>query len=199
MFTDTRIAACTVEWIFHVYVYLFIICQHFVVFSPSNMHGKNVGCFVSEDYWRQLCTVKRVYSNHSRDQMMAFTDRWSSYRGALISLRWPMEQPTGVTIDRWSLYRGAVVSPRWPMEQPTGVTIDRWSLYRGYFSITEVAHGAACSGHYRQVVFLYKWSQGETGFTISSEMLLCECILIGAFLLCHLNFIILSTFIYSYT
>ena len=24
-------------------------------------------------------------------------------------------------------------------------------------SITEVAHGAACGGHYRQVVFKYKW------------------------------------------
>ena len=39
-----------------------------------------------------------------------------------------MEQPTVVTIDRWSLYRGAFVSLRWPMEQPTVVTTDRWSL-----------------------------------------------------------------------
>ena len=26
-----------------------------------------------------------------------------------------MEQPTVVSIDRWSLYRGALVSLRWPM------------------------------------------------------------------------------------
>ena len=60
--------------------------------------------------------------------MVLFADRWSLHRGALVSLKWPMEQTTVVTIDRWSLYRGAVVSLRWPMEQPTVVTIDRWSL-----------------------------------------------------------------------
>ena len=37
-----------------------------------------------------------------------------------------------VSVDRWSLYRGALVSLRWPM------------------------HGAAYSGHYRQVFFLYR-------------------------------------------
>ena len=38
------------------------------------------------------------------------------------------DQMTVVSVDRWSLYRGARVSLRWPMEQPTVVTIDRWSL-----------------------------------------------------------------------
>ena len=47
-------------------------------------------------------TVKPVYNDHSRDQVMVvFVDRWSLYRRALVSLRWPMEQPTVVTIDRW--------------------------------------------------------------------------------------------------
>ena len=41
--------------------------------------------------------------------MMVFVNRWSLYRGAVVTLKWPMEQPTVVTIDRWSLYRGAVV------------------------------------------------------------------------------------------
>ena len=58
-------------------------------------------------------------------------DRWSLYRGALISLRWPMDQSAVVSIDRWSLYRGALVSLRWPMDQSAVVSIDRWSLYRG--------------------------------------------------------------------
>ena len=40
-----------------------------------------------------------------------------------------MELPTVVFVDRWSLYRGALVSLRWPMEQPTVVTIDNWSSY----------------------------------------------------------------------
>ena len=79
-----------------------------------------------------LYAVKPVYNHHSRDQVMVVSvDRWSLYRGALVSLRWPMEQPTVVSIDRWSLYRGALVSLRWPVEQPTVVSIDRWSLYRG--------------------------------------------------------------------
>ena len=34
----------------------------------------------------------------------------------------------GGFVDRWSLYRSAVVSLRWPMELPAVVTIDRWSL-----------------------------------------------------------------------
>ena len=52
-----------------------------------------------------LHTVKPVYNNHSRDQVMVvFVDRWSLYRSALESLRWSMEQPTVATIDRWSFY-----------------------------------------------------------------------------------------------
>ena len=51
-------------------------------------------------------------------------DRWSLYRGVLVSLKWFMEQPTVVSVDRWSLYRGVLVSLRWPMEQ----SIDKWSL-----------------------------------------------------------------------
>ena len=49
------------------------------------------------------CTVMPVYNDHSKDPVMVVSvDRWSSYRGALVSLRWPMEQSTVVTVDRWS-------------------------------------------------------------------------------------------------
>ena len=36
-----------------------------------------------------------------------------------------MYQPTVVSVDRWSLYRGALVSLKWSMNQPTVVAIDR--------------------------------------------------------------------------
>ena len=50
-------------------------------------------------------TVKPVYNGHSRDPVLVvFVDRWSLYRGALVSLRWSMEQPTVVSVDRWSFY-----------------------------------------------------------------------------------------------
>ena len=52
-----------------------------------------------------------------------------------------MEQPTVVTIDRWSLCRGGP----WSSLQ--------WSLLTGG-PYVEVAHGAAYSGHYRQVVLM---------------------------------------------
>ena len=55
-----------------------------------------------------------------------------------------MEQPTVVSVDRWSLYRGALVSLRWPMEQPTCSGLSRQVvLIQRCISITEVAHGAA--------------------------------------------------------
>ena len=55
-------------------------------------------------------TVKPLYSDHSRDQLrVVFVDRWSLYRGALVSLRWPMEQPTVVSIDRWSFCTSACI------------------------------------------------------------------------------------------
>ena len=63
--------------------------------------------------------------------MVVSIDRWSLYRGTLVLLKWPMEQPIVVSIDRWSLYRGTLVLLKWPMEQPIVVSIDRWSLYRG--------------------------------------------------------------------
>ena len=50
--------------------------------------------------------------------MMVFLDRWSLYRGVLVSLRWSMDQPAVVFVDRWSLYRGVLVSLRWSMDQP---------------------------------------------------------------------------------
>ena len=50
-------------------------------------------------------TVKPVYNDHSRDQVMVvFVDRWSLYRGEVVLLKWPMEQPTVVSVDRWSFY-----------------------------------------------------------------------------------------------
>ena len=46
-------------------------------------------------------TVRPVYNNHSRDYVLVGSvDRWSLYRGTLVSLRWPMEQL------QWSLYTG---------------------------------------------------------------------------------------------
>ena len=42
-----------------------------------------------------------------------------------------MDQSTVVSVDRWSLYRGVLVSLRWSMDQSTVVSVDRWSLYRG--------------------------------------------------------------------
>ena len=39
-----------------------------------------------------------------------------------------MDQPTVVSVDRWSLYRGVLVSLRWSMDQPTVVPVDRWSF-----------------------------------------------------------------------
>ena len=42
-----------------------------------------------------------VYNKHPLDQVMVVSvDRWSLYRGTLVSLRWSMEQPTVVSIDR---------------------------------------------------------------------------------------------------
>ena len=51
-----------------------------------------------------LHIVKPAYNDHSRDWgIVVSVDRWSLYGGALVSLKWPMEQPTVVIIDRWSL------------------------------------------------------------------------------------------------
>ena len=60
--------------------------------------------------------------------VMASVDRWSLYRGVLVSLRWSMDQSTVVSVDRWSLYRGVLVSLRWSMDQSTVVSVDRWSF-----------------------------------------------------------------------
>ena len=59
-------------------------------------------------------------------------DRWSLYRGELVSLGWLMGQPKVVSVDRWSLYRGELVSLGWLMGQPKVVSVDRWSLYTGF-------------------------------------------------------------------
>ena len=48
-----------------------------------------------------------------------------------------MEQATVVSIDRWSLYRGTLVSLRWPKEQTTVVSIDRWSLRQVRFTVLQ--------------------------------------------------------------
>ena len=42
-------------------------------------------------------TVKSVYNDHSRDQVIVVSvDRWSLYEGALVQLKWTMSQPTVV-------------------------------------------------------------------------------------------------------
>ena len=40
--------------------------------------------------------------------IVLFVDRWSLYRGALVTLRWPMEQPTVVSVDWWPFYTGGL-------------------------------------------------------------------------------------------
>ena len=53
----------------------------------------------------QRTTIKPVYNDRSRYQVMVvFVDRWSLYRGTLVSLKSAVEQPTVVSIDRWSFY-----------------------------------------------------------------------------------------------
>ena len=70
----------------------------------------NIRCNPLTHYFAYFTILKNtlflnVYNDHSRDQVMVVSvDRWSLYRGASVSLRWPMEQPTVVSIDRWSFY-----------------------------------------------------------------------------------------------
>ena len=52
-----------------------------------------------------VCTVKPVYNDHSRDQVIVVSvDRWSLYGGVVVLLKWTMSQPTVVSIDRWSFH-----------------------------------------------------------------------------------------------
>ena len=51
-----------------------------------------------------LDTVKPVYNDYSRDQVLVVSvDRWSLYRGASVQLKWTIDQPTVASIDRWFL------------------------------------------------------------------------------------------------
>ena len=61
----------------------------------------------SKTTWNKLrvYTVRPVYNNHSMDQVIVVSvEVLSLYRGALVQLKWTMNQPTVVSIDRWSLY-----------------------------------------------------------------------------------------------
>ena len=52
-----------------------------------------------------LRAVKPVYNSHSSDQVfVVFADRWYLYRGAGVSLRWHMDQPTVAFVDRQLFY-----------------------------------------------------------------------------------------------
>ena len=56
--------------------------------------------------YKVLATIynKSFYKDHLKNEVVeVFVDRWSLYRGALISLRWSMDQPAVVTMDRWSV------------------------------------------------------------------------------------------------
>ena len=54
-------------------------------------------------------TVKPVYNDHSRDQViMVFVDRWSLCRGAIVLFWWFLDQSTVVSIDRWSFYKSGL-------------------------------------------------------------------------------------------
>ena len=61
----------------------------------------------SKTTWNKLrvYTVRSVYNHHSMDQVVVVSiEVLSLYRGALVQLKWTMNQPTVVSIDRWSLY-----------------------------------------------------------------------------------------------
>ena len=48
----------------------------------------------------EVCTVKPVCNDHSREQIIVVSaDRWSLLGGALVQLKWIMSQPTVVSID----------------------------------------------------------------------------------------------------
>ena len=47
--------------------------------------------------------------------MVVSIDGWSLYGGALVQLKWTMNQPTVVSIDGWSLYGGDLVQLKWTM------------------------------------------------------------------------------------
>ena len=84
---------CAVQCLVHKYTYV-----HTYV-------GLNSG---NETY---VHTVKYVYNDHSWGQWIVVSvDRQSLYRGALVSLKWPMKQPKVVAIDRWSFYTSGLQS-----------------------------------------------------------------------------------------
>ena len=64
--------------------------QRFTVFTF--MYGLCVGaCYTGLMSISFGYTVKPVYNNHSRDQVIVVSvDRWSLYRGALVQLKWTM-------------------------------------------------------------------------------------------------------------
>ena len=79
------------------------VCLHACVFRF--VHVCLWACMCKHDIHTYVCTAKPVYNNHSSDQMIvSFTDRLSLYRSVLVSLRWPMEQTTVVSMDRWSYF-----------------------------------------------------------------------------------------------
>ena len=60
--------------------------------------------------YSQLYTVKPLYKDHFRDQVIVVSvDSWSLYGGVLIQLKWTMSQSTEVSIDRWSLYASGLL------------------------------------------------------------------------------------------
>ena len=70
--------------------------------QPWYVHTVHTNCTILKIH---TYTVKLVHNDHSRDPVIVVSvDRWSLYRGALVQLKWTMNQPTMVSIDRWSLY-----------------------------------------------------------------------------------------------
>ena len=93
-------------------------------------------------------TVKPVYNDHTRN-------RWSLYRGVLVSLR-RQNVPVYivVSVDRWSLYRGAVVSLKRPNVPVYSGLCRQVVLIQRCSSITEEANVPVYSGLCRQVILL---------------------------------------------
>ena len=79
-------------------------------------------------------TVKPVYNDHSRDQVIVVSvDRWSLYGGTLIQLKWTIDQLTVASIDRWSLNASGLYCK-------TGSTVPTYVRRCNLFFVNRVAY-----------------------------------------------------------
>ena len=132
-------------WIIR-YIYAYVMCAIQVVYivnSSSLVHHESSA----------VSTMKPVYKDHSRDQViMVFIDRWSLCRGVTVLIYWFLDLSRVVFIDRWSLCRGATVLIEWFLDLSRVVFINRWSLCRGATVLIEWFLDLS------RVVFIDRWS-----------------------------------------